>query len=822
MPIAEPGASGDSATGRRWRGRDLLALAGLALSAAWLFRFHLLGLYVFLGNPDRFNNSLKILAYHAAGLASARGVEAWNPHELAGYDTFSLPYTFPNPFTYAAYLLGSENVFVSAGWFTAGLLALAGAFSYAFFRAVIPGALAPAVGAFLYQCSSLTILKASQNDTSFLVIVLLPLVLLAVRDIGRVRAALSFAWLAVLLAILLHFCFLQKVAYALMLSGAYAAFLGWRRRSWLTPVVFLGAGCSALALASPRVAGVALTMAEYTRPLSSGEPYRVPWAELSRWFDDRIFGASQSDAVAIGNSINLSEGFLLYCGAGALMLLCLSLPALAGRGGPLRHPDRTERLFFLGCIVAAVLAVCSSPGARAIYLLFWRMDFIHARLLLVALLPIALLVAVSLFHLFPKTAGGGGLLSVAAIVAGLALGVGIEALSQRYGGQAWEPGWGLTALKLKADAVVRILVSGLALVALVRLTRRGPDRVRQAAFHCLCAWLAAQPVIAADRALNSSSVLEPGQPFFHGDWNQVPRLPSGSAPGSTIPWSARLDSRDYRAVFICPRESAGGMCAASLAQLLGLRSADGYYGLGVPKRIAALPWGDALQKRHVFFLAGDRIPWSVLALLNVRYAIVVTPELYGQWLARLANGREPAFDGITVLENPAAPLPRAFLAESLATVDGPEGAVRLLFEPGAPSARRRTVIEAAFDVPALDASGAVNLVDGADSIELEVNPSRRARFLVLNELVRAGWSVTVDGVPATIHAVNAYMQGVLLPPGANKAMFRFTPFVGTDTARYAYALAVLLFLAGVGIAWRYEAARPRASPGIGDFRERTD
>src|SRR5947207_2359490 len=107
----------------RWDG---LASALLVLLPAWLFRLHLFGVTLFLGNPDRLNNNLKVQKYFVDSLAAGSGVQAWNDHELLGYNTFGLPYTFPNPLTYVMALFGPENLYVTAGYLSALLLALAG------------------------------------------------------------------------------------------------------------------------------------------------------------------------------------------------------------------------------------------------------------------------------------------------------------------------------------------------------------------------------------------------------------------------------------------------------------------------------------------------------------------------------------------------------------------------------------------------------------------------------------------------------------------------------------------------------------------------
>ena len=104
---------------------DLGAAVLLAILAVWLFRKHIRGAVTYFGNPDRLNNHLKVLKHHVDSLASGH-LDAWSDIELLGYDSFSLPYTFPNPLTWITYWLGSGDIYVTSGFVAALLLALAG------------------------------------------------------------------------------------------------------------------------------------------------------------------------------------------------------------------------------------------------------------------------------------------------------------------------------------------------------------------------------------------------------------------------------------------------------------------------------------------------------------------------------------------------------------------------------------------------------------------------------------------------------------------------------------------------------------------------
>src|SRR3954470_16784808 len=94
----------------RVRWQDVVVVGVLALLGLILFRWHVFGDGLYIGNPDRLNSNLKILKFHVDGLAQGH-LDAWSPFEMLGYDTFALPYTFPSVFSYVAFLAGPSNLY---------------------------------------------------------------------------------------------------------------------------------------------------------------------------------------------------------------------------------------------------------------------------------------------------------------------------------------------------------------------------------------------------------------------------------------------------------------------------------------------------------------------------------------------------------------------------------------------------------------------------------------------------------------------------------------------------------------------------------------
>ncbi len=216
-------AGAAAATPREKRFADVLAVLALAIVPLILFRDHVLRLRTYLGNPDRLNSSLKVLEHYVEGIQAGH-VAAWNSLEMLGYDSFTLPYTFPNPIAYIVHAFGSERFYIAVGFVSIGLLICAGIAAYFALCEFIEDRFAAFCGATIYQLSALSLLKVSQNDMSFAVFIVVPLGLLAIHRLDARTAVRGYVVLTVLLAAMLHFMFLQKVGYAVMLFGAYAAY----------------------------------------------------------------------------------------------------------------------------------------------------------------------------------------------------------------------------------------------------------------------------------------------------------------------------------------------------------------------------------------------------------------------------------------------------------------------------------------------------------------------------------------------------------------------------------------------------------------------
>jgi hypothetical protein len=97
--------------------------------------------------------------------------------------------------------------------------------------------------------------------------------------------------------------------------------------------------------------------------------------------------------------------------------------------------------------------------------------------------------------------------------------------------------------------------------------------------------------------------------------------------------------------------------------------------------------------------------------------------------------------------------------------------------------RESSIVEGDLDAQDLDTSGTIQAHYQGDRVTLDVTPSPKARFLVLNELYHPRWQAFADGQEVAIYPTNVFMRGVLLPPQTARVELRFVPFLHTKLGR---------------------------------------
>lgn len=792
------------------RALDWVYAGVLIVIALLLFRGHVSGNTTWLGNPDRPNADLKVVR-HFIERASDAPVNAWNEHEMMGYDSFSLPGTFPNPIALLTGLWPLEEFYVGSGFLSIALLAVAGVSAYAFLRALFPPTLPVFVAALCYEVSAMTILKVSQNSMTFAILICIPLLLLAVRSVERERSAGPFVGVVALLASMLLFMFLQEVAYAVALALAYAAWRSLRLGSWRPIVVFFLALLTAALVAGPRVVGLASAMAEYSREHAGYDMTRfdsvyrfqgVRPLDIVRWFDDSLVGRSPSDAATLGNSINLTEGFLLHSSAIVPFLLLIAL--LRGRVRAFgRSCNTDESTFHLWVLTACVAVILLKPITYILYLVFLQRDFLHARVLVAALLSMCVLLAVALDgdRRAPSSRsdqkGHATGVALGLVLAGL-----VEVVAVSFPGAFVISDWlpiKRSTWSLRVEGVVRIALSGIVLCGLLLYVRWGKSiGVPSLVAGTLCSLIGAQSLIAADREINGAQTTRFERPFDGGDFYQARRdefRPPSFEQLRIL--HERVTPERFRVAVVCDPAIAGGLCAGHVPEFWQLRAIDGYYGIGVPARLRALPWPSGIGLRSISFTRIDELPWPLLGFLNVQWALVAGDGVFRNITRdgeQITGRAQPS--SFELVASPSRVTPRAFFTARVEPVVDAQHAVSRLFESGLPSDPvKQSFVEGLGTARAFPARGSIKLEGGQDHLVLRFNAAPEERFIVLNELYYPGWTATSTRGMLSILPTNAVMRGILVPAGIDRIDLLYVPVVLKPIAQGAYAIAVSLFAA---------------------------
>jgi len=808
-----------------------------------IFRHQIIGNLTWIGNPDRLNSHLKVLKFYSEGLASGR-LNAWNEYEMMGYDSFTLPYTFPNILTFINHWLGVDNLYITAGYISIFLLILAGISAYYFINNLVQKKEFSLVGAICYQFSSLTILKVSQNDMSFAVFIIIPLLGIIIQRVKNINVSLNFICLASLIFLLLNFMFLQKVSYALFFIGTYALYRSILNRDW-TPIFVLSlAFVTALMAAFPRIYGIVLALPQYARAVIDTHDLKIfadsyDWhhilpSEILRWFDDTIFGHYASQTALI-NSINMTEGFLLYTSAFVPFLILYGLFRYNGKWLMLPRSKINDVGYLFWFLIFTFGVIFFKPLQHLIFICYQRMDFTHARILIVGLLPLATLVSLILLDTYPRVTMTRTFIQMtittilSAILAAIIVG-GIELLAnQGVGFTQWPPYFlqkinasllNFRYLKLSNEALIRILLSGIAfllilyqvqirhgrwqlrhktnepsLAAIKRIIGR-TEWVKLFLHQALCFCIVFQILINANFQVNNHHTTDKSAAFASGNFHYSSRddfMPPTNIDKNYL--QDILENRDFRTILICDPIIAGGFCAGHVPGFWNLRTIDGYYGIGVPLRLAALPWYENVSLRTISFQNSSDLPWKVLSLLNVKYALLVNPTIYRNTLRSAKQGGALKSEDLSIIKNPEAVVPRIFFTSSVIPVKDIKTAVDHLFQKNnLIDVTKESVVEGIKKTQQYISTGNIILDGKGDDLEIVVEKYSEDRFIILNDLYFPGWTAKIDGKYVPIFPANVSSRGLVVPAGADKIFLHYTPFVRSKTAMYFYWSSILLFI----------------------------
>jgi hypothetical protein len=793
------------------RRSDVLPIAGLVLLGVALFAVHLFGYGLFIGDSDRLNTLLNIRLFHAEGLRAGQ-LPAWSERMFMGMGLYGLHYVFPDAVTVVESLAPVTSLYWVAGLATCGLVILAAISAYAFVRDSDADPFGAFVAAALYVCSAYAVLRFSQVDSGVALLIHVPIILLVVRRIERGHTAACFLGLSALFVSAGLWTFLQEIIYVAALVAAYAGYRAARGRSMAPMLVTLAAAVVATVLISPRL----VTIIEDLRLLTRG---RFPWApnprEVLRLLDDGVFGRYHEEARAFGNFLNLHEGLLLYTSTFATLLVLVALVRFGGHWRGLLA-SRAGELAFHGWFALGVVAALITPaGQLLVENVFLKAHLHHARLSVAALLPLCTVVGVLLTRLGTQVGparmerpvwaaatgacGAAVVFGLLAVLPGrlLRLGVGPArpiAIGDRLSIPPAELVQVLLAVAMFAIVFSLALWTSRPTVRTAAVWALGSVMVFQAFFD---AWFK----IAGDYAWTYPIPFKQNN-FFALRPDQL-RIPDEPALARI---RDRLQTDHFRVALICDPKTYAVFCSPHVAFLWRLRVVDGYVP-GVPTRLGLLPWPEGVQSlRAISFPSADRLPWRLLALLNVKYSVVVNEALYFNQSPDHGDGARP--EDLDIRENPATPVPRQFFAAFVRPVANAAAAARALMTPagvrGAWDLVAESVAEGLAEPREFAAGGRLTASYEQDRVLIDVDPSPRARFLIVNELYHPRWHAYADRQELTVYPTNVVMRGVVVPAGASRIELRFVPFLLTGSAILLVGAGSVLVLGGWGMARRFD------------------
>jgi len=757
-------------------------------------------------------------------------IHAWNDYPLMGYDALALPYMYPTVLTWLSSVLcdwfGFEKLFIISGYVSTAFLGFSGLFMYWLLKDLVRDGAIALVGAITYQFSTGSLLNVSSGDNSFLILMLIPLLTLAVRRFDSRHQVRAFIVMTFLIWLLLDASMLQITSYGLIFVGSYLAYRATVQRDWRLMSVLISAFLVAFLLTYPRFSGLFEVVQQYNR--KSADFFSTSWknfdyfyvyqqvfpSDFLRWFDDKIFGRYPSEAAG-QNHLNSIEGMLLYSSVWVPLLFILGSVRYRSKTFYLGYASERDARFLFWFFVIALLFLLCKPLLYLLYLAYQKMSFFHVRMILILSIPLTMLLAIILADIKEKLIGVRAkpmdMIQVLApgVMAAVAA-FGIEILSKHQEGFVfWEygripgvpPGFADYLLK---ESIMRIVLSaGLFLVWAIgmfsKFNSNSPE-FKRGGYLFLCYFISIQTVLGAYLQVNDIHSFQKGYGFEYGDLYYAKRN-EFLLPDPTVVNSLRglLENDEYRLILFCDRRSTNRWCSGHVPGFWHLRTVDGYYGFGLPKRYQMLPWMGHNDIRTIDFTTERKntVPWGLLGMLSVKYAIEVSPELYTNAAPDPKNPLS-VLQGIKWSRNPELVFPRAFFVKTVGAVRNQEEAFHFLFEKeGREWILDRSFVEGLMTPEVFPTEGKITVSGRGDRISVSFEPSQQARFLVLNDLFFKGWTARTDNQALTIYPTNLITRGVRVPAGAREVIFEYETPSRMWHNRLVQGLGGVLFVLGI-------------------------
>jgi hypothetical protein len=334
------------------------------------------------------------------------------------------------------------------------------------------------------------------------------------------------------------------------------------------------------------------------------------------------------------------------------------------------------------------------------------------------------------------------------------------------------------------------------LVFLISSTKIKNTSVKYTGFSCLCFSIVMQAYLIDYVQVNNKNNFSSGINFATGDFYYAARnkflLPDEKTVESL---HTALENNEYRTLLICDPKTVDYLCVGHVPGFWQLHVADGYYGMGLPKRLIMLPWEGSI--RAITFLQFEGLPWELFSLLSVKYALKVTPQLYENTPSQAENGKL-VFKDTQYQVNPYPVLPRAFFAKSIKSVRDSQAARDYIFQKkGFQDVRKVSAVEGNLLSKTYSTKGQISLTGSGDRLAIKVEPLDTERFLVLNDLYFPGWSAIANGQELPIYPTNIYARGIILPPFVDTVIFQYKTLVTSPMAWGFYLSSLLLLVMGI-------------------------
>jgi hypothetical protein len=495
----------------------------------------------------------------------------------------------------------------------------------------------------------------------------------------------------------------------------------------------------------------------------------------------------------------------------------------------------SERAFHLLSVGILLILVIFREGLTLVYELFREADFTHSRLSILMVLPLCTLFSIYLVEMM----GSSGSIRIGApgrwgrLAGGALIGCGsaylihgplldgiaaVNGLRWRF----WDDSVLAPTVLLKIALTAVFL--GFALFVASRMSRL-PERRAIIAVAIGC-FVAVESTVYAQFKVDGPHTQSFPIPFRNFNYMNVARsVLRPPEPSALQVIDKQLDADRFQAVVIEPANLFPLAISPHVGEFWHIRLLGGY-GTGVSARLADLPWPSGIVTARTIEIESSRnfdlSLLSILAFLNVRYMLVLTPDVYFDTVLRRGPTAHANLSGVLsqserksvgvggisfdVVENPVRPLPREFLvgfvtggtpalrpAFSFGRNDTPASDADILFAFAGQTEdlARRSFVEGIEGTREFDASGELRAIYRGDVIDVRIERSLRERFLVINQTYNSAWHAYVGDTKISVLPTNHTMLGVTVPPNVERLQLRYEPPSSTLRMRLAPILATI-------------------------------